>query len=75
MCQLKWQSNPEKAVVGYRVYRMDGRWEKDSISRLTIEPVQETRWTDNSAGKSTRRYYVVAVDALGQEGMPSSPVW
>ncbi|MBI2948332.1 MAG: hypothetical protein HYY23_11865, partial [Verrucomicrobia bacterium] len=27
------------------------------------------------AGKTARRYYVVAVDALGQEGFPSSPVW
>ncbi len=28
-----------------------------------------------SSGKSSRRYYIVAVDALGQEGFPSSPVW
>ncbi|UCG49513.1 MAG: fibronectin type III domain-containing protein [Phycisphaerales bacterium] len=74
-CRLKWHSNPEKTIAGYRVYRMDGRWEKDSISRLTAEPVETTRWTDNSAGKPTRRYYIVAVDLLGQEGLPSSPVW
>lgn len=74
-CQLKWQSNPEKTIVGYRVYRMDGRWEKDPISRLTIKPVKTTQWAGKTAGKSTRRYYIVAVDALGQEGMPSSPVW
>lgn len=74
-CRLKWQSNPEKAIAGYRVYRMDGRWEKDSISRLTPEPVEATHWVDSTAGNPTRRYYIVAVDALGQEGMPSSPVW
>jgi hypothetical protein len=74
-CKLKWQSNPEKTIVGYRVYRMDGRWQKDSISRLTAEPIETTRWEDISAGKPTRRYYIVAVDAIGQEGMPSSPVW
>ena len=31
-------------------------------------------FTDNSAG-SHGRYTVVAVDVLGQEGEPSSPVW
>jgi hypothetical protein len=54
---------------------MDNRWDKDPISRLTPEPVQATTFADLAAGKSTRRYYVVAVDALGQEGFPSSPVW
>jgi len=74
-CHLKWSANWEKGVKGYRVYRMDGRWDKDPISRLTAEAISATRYSDSSAGKSTRRYYVVAVDALGQEGFPSSPVW
>lgn len=75
ICRLKWRANPEKGIVGYRVYRMDGRWEKDPISRLTTEPVEATRWADDTAGKTIRRYYTVAVDVLGQEGMPSAPVW
>jgi hypothetical protein len=54
---------------------MDGRWNKDSISRLTPEPISATTYADATAGQRTRRYYVVAVDALGQEGFPSSPVW
>ena len=74
-CQLKWEPNAEKGIVGYRVYRMDGRYNKDPITRLTAEPIAETTFTDPEAGKSTRRYYVVAVDTLGQEGFPSSPVW
>ncbi|MEX2186389.1 MAG: hypothetical protein WD875_06335, partial [Pirellulales bacterium] len=74
-CQLKWAANAEKGIAGYRVYRLDGRWDKDSVSRLTAEPIEEMRFADETAGKSTRRYYVVAVDALGQEGFPSSPVW
>jgi len=74
-CRLKWRVNPEQSIAGYRVYRMDGRWEKDPISRLTAEPVDVTRWSDETAGKPIRRYYIVAVDALGQEGMPSAPVW
>jgi hypothetical protein len=54
---------------------MDNRWDKDPISRLTAEPSTTTSYADSSAGKGTRRYYVLAVDALGQEGFPSAPVW
>ncbi len=74
-CQLKWEANPERSIAGYRIYRLDGRWDSDSVSRLTAEPVSQTTYADASAGSSTRRYYVVAVDALGQEGFPSAPVW
>ncbi|MFO0906411.1 MAG: hypothetical protein U0939_25625 [Pirellulales bacterium] len=74
-CDLKWQPNPERGIVGYRIYRMDGRYDKDPVSRLTTTPLAAAEYRDESAGKSARRYYVVAVDALGQEGFPSSPVW
>jgi len=74
-CRLKWAANPEKGITGYRVYRMDGRWDKDPMSRLTADPQSETTFADETAGKDTRRYYVVAVDSLGQEGFPSAPVW
>jgi hypothetical protein len=68
-------ANPEKDIKGYRVYRMDGRWDKDTISRLTVEPATQTKYSDTTAGDDSRRYYIVAVDALGQEGLPSAPVW
>jgi hypothetical protein len=74
-CQLKWTANRERGIVGYRVYRLDGRWNKDPVSRLTPQPISETTFADDTAGQRTRRYYIVAVDALGQEGFPSSPVW
>lgn len=74
-CHLKWRPNPERGLAGYRVYRMDGRWNKDAIVRLTDQPIKELMLSDPEAGKNSRRYYVVAVDALGQEGFPSSPVW
>lgn len=74
-CHLKWAANPERALEGYRVYRMNGRYDKDAIPRLTAEPIRATVYSDANAGKSSRRYYVVAVDALGQEGFPSAPVW
>jgi fibronectin type 3 domain-containing protein len=74
-CTLKWAENPEKNLKGYRVYRLDGRWDKDPISRLTKETVSNLTFSDSTAGDRTRRYHVVAVDALGQEGRPSRPVW
>ena len=74
-CHVKWKPSAEKGIKGYRVYRMDGRWDKDPVTRLTPEPVAETAFSDPGAGKGSRRYYILAVDALGQEGFPSSPVW
>jgi hypothetical protein len=74
-CELKWAQNPEKDLRGYRVYRLDGRFEAAPITRLTPEPGTSLRFTDDGAGKVARRYHVVAVDALGQEGLPSAPVW
>jgi hypothetical protein len=73
--RLKWAANPEQAIQGYRVYRLDGRYDNEPVSRLTAEPISATTFTDATAGDKTRRYYVVAVDAIGQEGYPSSPVW
>ncbi|HZN34741.1 MAG TPA: hypothetical protein VFB80_13025 [Pirellulaceae bacterium] len=74
-CQVKWAANPERGICGYRVYRMDGRFDKEPISRLTPDPLAATTYADPAAGKQSRRYYIVAVDALGQEGLPSAPVW
>jgi hypothetical protein len=77
-CHLKWQANPEQKLVGYRVYRMESpriNGPGQKVTRLTGEVVGGTRLTDREAGKVTRRYWVVAVDALGQEGFPSAPVW
>jgi hypothetical protein len=74
-CQLRWAANPEQAIKGYRVYRLDGRWNADPVSRLTPDPIAASELTDDAAGRNTRRYYVIAVDTLGQEGFPSSPVW
>lgn len=74
-CELKWAANPEQGLRGYRVYRLDGRFDGQPITRLTPEPVTALTFTDPGAGKVARRYHVVAVDALGQEGVPSAPVW
>jgi len=73
--RLKWKKNREKNIVGYLVYRHEGRWNTNLIERLTPKPIQQTEWTDEQVGKRTRRYEIVAVDVLGQEGEPSRPVW
>jgi len=73
--RLKWKANPEKGLQGYLVYRHDGRYDKELIARLTPEPIAATEFLDPASGTGTRRYEVVAVDALGQEGEPSQPVW
>lgn len=77
-CHLKWAVNPEQSIKGYRIYWMKGPRPEgpgQATSRLTADPVSESRFTDAYAGKEVRRYWVVAVDALGQEGIPSSPTW
>ena len=74
-CDLKWAKNPEADLKGYRVYRLDSRFGAPPITRLTPEPINAITFTDPTAGKATRRYHIVAVDALGQEGFPSMPVW
>lgn len=76
-CHLKWAPNPE-AGVRYRVYRMEGpriNGPGQKVTRLTDEPIAATTFSDPKAGKDTRRFWVIAVDALGQEGIPSAPAW
>ncbi len=77
-CHLIWAANPEQKIAGYRVYRMESpriNGPGQPVTRLTAEPVALNRYIDDKAGKVTRRYWVVAVDALGQEGCPSAPAW
>jgi len=43
------------------------------VSRITSEPVKGGPFALTGGG--TKRYCIVAVDALGQEGQPSSSAW
>jgi hypothetical protein len=72
--RLRWRPAREKSVAAYLVYRHEGRWNSDAVVRLTPRPITATEYLDAAAGQPTRRYEIVAVDALGQEGEPSRPV-
>ncbi|MCG3179522.1 MAG: hypothetical protein BIFFINMI_01858 [Phycisphaerae bacterium] len=75
---LRWSANPEKTIVGYRVYRMEGRFDYNGVTLLTTEPIKGTTYTDriaNGPDDDAKRYYVVAVDSLGQEGIVGSKTW
>ena len=50
-CQLKWMPNPEQGLAGYRVYRMDGRYDKEPVTRLTAKPLPQITFQDETAGK------------------------
>lgn len=70
--EIRWAPNPEKGIAGYRLYKLGkSHWE---IVRVNESPVPATTFR-HAAGKSTTRYWVLAVDSLGQEGQPSSAVW
>ncbi len=75
---LKWAKNPEEGIKGYRVYRMESpriNGPGQKVTRVTAKPITETTFIDKGIGKEPRRYWVVPVDAIGQEGVPSAPTW
>ncbi len=73
---ITWEKSPEKGILGYLIYRLE-EVRNSAVVRLTAHPVKELSFTDRpeTPRAERRRYYVVAVDALGQEGMPSTGAW
>lgn len=77
-CHLKWAASAESGIAGYRVYRMDGpkiNGAGQKVVRRTADAQKELTFTDETGKTDTKRYWVIAVDALGQEGVPSAPAW
>jgi hypothetical protein len=75
-CHLKWAATGDG--IKYRVYRMDGpkiNGPGQKVVRLTADPIDAQTFTDDTGKSDTKRYWVVAVDKLGQEGFPSAPAW
>ncbi|MHC4914261.1 MAG: HEAT repeat domain-containing protein [Planctomycetota bacterium] len=73
---VTWRAAAEKGILGYNVYRLE-EIRPSAAVRLTASPVKELRFVDRpeTPRAERRRYYVVAVDALGQEGIPSFGAW
>jgi len=74
---VTWDPSPQKALRGYAVYRVDsGYGDARTIAKRIAGPVNGTRFEDASrSGATSCKYYVVAVDALGQEGYASHGAW
>jgi hypothetical protein len=68
--EIRWDASKEKGITGYLVYEIADQ----KVTRITPDPVRAPPFV-HEAGKGTKRYSIVAVDALGQEGQPSSLVW
>src|SRR5262249_42181372 len=45
--ELKWDAGPEKGIVGYHVYKLEGTW---NVVRLTGEPVKATTFSHKGGG-------------------------
>jgi hypothetical protein len=71
IAEIKWDPAAEKGIAGYHVYKLEGTWK---IVRVTEKPIAETT-IRHKVGRGQTRFWVVTVDALGQEGQPSSPAW
>ena len=80
-CHLQWAANAEQKLQGYRVYRMEGpklNGPGQPVTRLTAESIVAIRKaipTPRQRRTRFSRYWIVAVDVLGQEGFPSAPSW
>ena len=58
-------------MSGYHVYKLEGT---GKVVRVTENPLAAATLL-HRVGRGTTRFWGVAVDALGQEGEPSSPAW
>lgn len=73
---LFWTANPEPDVAGYLLYRStDPNLPKDKWTKLTPSVYNRTTFTDENVETGrTYYYYVIAVDASGNESPPSGVV-
>lgn len=70
--RLFWNPGPEPDLAGYRIRRQrdEGSWET-----LATEPIRETTFLDRRFEAARKLLYrVVAVDAAGNESVPSEAV-
>lgn len=70
--ELKWDAARQQNIVGYHIYMLRGTWD---IIRVTDKPIKELRFRYQVGKNRVTRFWITAVDGLGQEGQPSSPAW
>lgn len=74
---LQWDAAPENNIVGYNIY-MYARTENGGlapVNKLNTSPVSSPYVLPDASYSTTDRFWVVPVDSLGQEGIPSVPVY
>jgi prepilin-type N-terminal cleavage/methylation domain-containing protein len=78
--EFQWQTNPERDIVGYRVYwagpdgAPGGGDDALVCPSFGTTPIQGTRcYADQSSGGATQTYYVVAVDLSNISTTSSAP--
>lgn len=72
---LQWDAAPEDNVVSYDVYQY-ARTENSGLAPVNkIATGVSSPYTLTGTYASTDRFWVVPVDSLGQDGIPSSPIY
>jgi hypothetical protein len=74
---LRWDTALEDNVTGYNVYQY-ARTENGGLSpvnKLNSAPVSSPFTLPGESYHIFDRFWVVPVDSLGQEGVPSVPIW
>ncbi|MBS3818476.1 hypothetical protein KGY73_03110 [bacterium] len=71
---LSWQSNQEKDLEGYRVWRR--KEETEDYELLTSQTIQENAYIDSTVEMNQRYYYAItALDEAGNESPRSQSVY
>jgi hypothetical protein len=74
--EIIWDEALEESVIGYKIYMYNTSYGPNHI--LTDEPFSGNSYTIKNtpvAVKNIHRFWVVPIDVLGQEGIPSVPVY
>ena len=72
--ELRWDPATDPSVVGYQIIRMDPTIGAHGF-RIDTEMTNETQVVRRVEGNGPDRFWVTAIDKLGQLGAPSSPAW